>query len=177
MGYSVAATHTIKRGVVIQGLDQVSSTQLHDPGYSVETTDGRVYEYVFLSTTMDVAPIATYPAFLFESITQVKTVTTTHDGDLGRSFGGVLCAAVAAGNNYMWMQTRGIVPSCAVSTSVAAIGDTLGCRAAGSLTRFPVQNVSTAVNSPDLTTEPILGTAMQAASGGLADVMLHGRSK
>lgn len=181
MAFSVASTYRLDKPI-LQGLTSWSSSANHTVGYEVNSDDGRKYEYVFVSTTMTAAPIATYPAFYFEGLSQTPVVTTTHDGDLGRSFGGVLCALLAAGNNYGWMQTRGIVPSCAVSSSVAAIGDTLGCREAGQLTRFPIQSASTNPDStgwstPDLIIEPILGTAMQATDGGLADVMLHGRGR
>lgn len=175
MGFATADHHLLDRPI-IQDLTVVSSTAKHDLGFVVRASTGEEYEYAFLSTTMTVASIATYPAFYFENLLQNHTITTTHDGDLGRSFAGVLCAAVAAGNNYLWIQRKGIVPSCAVSSSVAAIGDTLCCIEAGKLGRFPVEATSTAVGgvTPDLTIIPRYGTAMQAASSGLADVMLHG---
>ena len=179
MGYSVPETNLLKEPV-LQGLTSLSSTQVESVlGREVDTYDGRRFKYVFTSTTFTAASIATYPAFFFENLLQNgATVTTTHDGDLGRSFGGVLTAIQAAGGNYCWMQTKGIVPSCAVSSSVEAIGDTLTCHEAGMVSRFPIQAISSNADASghtiDLMIRPTLGTAMQAASGGLADIMLHG---
>ena len=174
MGYTVAASNLLDKSI-FQDLTALSSTANHALGYQVRAETGEVYEYAFLSTTMTATSIPTYPAFYFENLSQQVEITTTHDGDLGRSFAGVLCASTAAGSNYLWIQREGIAPSCAVSTSVAAIGDTVTCYETGMLARFPIEAISSAVGgvTPDLTIAKVVGTAMQAVSGGLADVMLH----
>ena len=180
MAYSVPPSNEAKE-VFLQGLTTLSSTQIEsDLGREIEFTKGQRFKYCFTSTTFTPAPVATYPAFFFENLLQNgATVTTTHDGDLGRSFAGVLTVLQLTGGNYCWVQTAGIVPSGLVSSSVAAIGDTLTCLEAGQVARFPIQAVSTAIGGAtyDLMIAPILGTAMQAASSGKADYVLHGRGK
>lgn len=172
MAYTTAPTHKLDK-VILQGLTVVSSTKRMPLGLEVNASTGERYKYVFLSTLMTPASRATYPAFAFENINQKETVTTVHDGDKGRSFVGVLCAVANGGGNYLWLQNRGMVPSCNVSTSVAAVGDTLACFEDGQLSSLPVEALSTTLAFDEMSVK-MIGTAMEVASGGMADVQLHG---
>lgn len=180
MGYSTPPSNEAKN-VILTSLTSVSSTM--DEAYlgvEIEYQQGQRFKYVFNSTTTTVASIATYPAFFLETTANNgATITTTHDGELGRNFAGILTTAQAAGSNYHWIQTAGYVPSGAVSTSVAAAGDSLTCLEAGKLGRFPVQATSTSIGgvTPDLVIYPIIATSSESATGGLADYVLHGRGK
>lgn len=172
MAYAVAKSHTLKEPI-LQGLTSWSSTAKHDLGFEVASSLGRKYRYVFLTSGITAATIPAYPAFYMANAGQQDHVTTTHDADLGRNFAGVLTAVLAAGANYGWIQTKGIVPSCAVSDNVSA-EDSLGCLEAGMLSYYPDEAVSTALPGVtyDLTNMRPVAVAMQSASSGKADVLL-----
>ena len=172
MAYAVAATHTLDKPI-LQALTSWSSTAKHDIGFEVSSSLGRKYQYTFVSTTFTVASIAAYPAFYMANVGQQGDVTTTHDADLGRNFAGVLTAIMAAGGNYGWIQTKGIAPSCAVSSNVSA-ENSLGCMGAGGLSYFPIEAVSTSIGGVtyDLTNMRPVAVAMEAATSGQADCLL-----
>jgi len=173
MGFDVAATYTLDKPI-LQGLKVKSSTAQHDLGFAVSSTDGREYTYALHSTNTTAASAVTYPAFLIQGGTYDGwSVTTTHDADLGRNFAGVLCSSDTVGGNYLWVQTKGYVPSCLLSTSVSA-EDSLTCAEAGMLTQFLSTAVSTSVAGVtfDLTNAADVGVALEADSSGLGDAIL-----
>ena len=173
MAYSVPAQHKIKNGLILQDLDQLSSTAAHDIGYTVETDDGRRFEYAFISTNTTAAPAATYPAFYLQG-GATRSVTTTYQSDYARSRAGILTCAVAAGSNYGWVQKSGYAASAYVSSGVSA-GDTLTVADTGRFSEVLTTAVSDSVAGVTYANTNVgqMGVALEDASSGQADIMLN----
>lgn len=120
----VAATNKFKDQVILQGLTVVASTRAGDDlGMVIEATSGEQYRYVATCTTITAAPIAGYPAFWSDGAPGGNTISTTQNDAFGSGFAGVMCAAIAnaePGLNYVWIQTKGVVPSASASTGTGA---------------------------------------------------------
>jgi hypothetical protein len=118
-------------------------------------------------------PQGGYPAF-FLSGAATKSVTSTFQSDGARSFAGSFCGAVAAGSNYVWIQTAGHIPSACAST---AAGNNLTVTATGEFIAIPSGAVSTAVAGVTyaLTHLRVVGVGLQLHSGRLADIQLLDR--
>ncbi len=124
MAFAVAEQCQLDK-VILQDLDVVGSTNQHAAtGLSVVADDGRGYSYLPTCSTVTGIPIAGYPAFWTGAIK--REVTSTQKDGYGHNFAGVFCAAIGAGNatpgvNYLWVQTKGYVPSAAASTGAGAV--------------------------------------------------------
>lgn len=172
MTYAVAATNTLGKPI-LQALTSASSTAAHDVGYTTKSTDGREYTYQYVSTNMTAAGTACAPLF-YLSGAGVKDVSTTYTaGDLGRNFAGLICTALAAGDNYVWAQTDGFVPSALLSSNVAA-GETLTCMESLMLTDVLANTISTNIASYTLDAMNVgtIGTALTAYAAGYGTIML-----
>ncbi len=170
MPFGVAASNTLDQ-IILQGLDVASSTAQHDSGYKTRADDGREYTYGFLSSNMTAASIAAYPAFFMGGIDD-WIVTTTYSGNRGAGLAGAFCMILAAGNNYVWIQTAGRVPCAAMSTNYTA-SQALTVQETGEFSDIAVtaSTTHTITQAQDAMSQ-VVAVGLEAGSGNLADIML-----
>lgn len=130
MAYSVPDTHQLKKQVILQGLQASSASQHHPLGYTVESDDGREFQYTYMESS-DVAMYSGRPMVWVDTTADYVVTPDCSDATGGKSAGGAGgFAGVATMNNidvnnaYVWIQTKGLVDSALVS-AVVALNDEL----------------------------------------------------
>ena len=164
MAYAVTATHKLDRPI-IQALDASSSTAVHDVGYEVTGTDGKVYLYVLTDASTIVAS-AGYPAHWMTGTTTGEVTSDISDtGTRGSAFAGVFCCGIAlADEAYCWIQTKGFAADCSISTDVAA-SDKLCAR-----TDYMFEAVGE--GDGEMGSSRIVAIAMEAVDGDTGDIVM-----
>jgi len=170
MAYTVPATNLLNRPI-LQGLTATSAAAAHDLGYTVKSDDGREFVYC-LTNASSVVTYAGYPAYWYPGGTAFHVTSDVDDamdvdgtdGPIGAAFAGVFTCTVAAAAVYHWVQTAGNAPDASCSTNVTA-SDNLIAKTDSLFDAY-----STAAES----SSHVVATALEADTGGFADIMLLG---
>ena len=123
MAYSVPATHLLNKPI-LQGLQASSATAVHSVGDKVQSSDGKEFQYVYFASTGTVYMYTARPIVWSDTtgdyVVDCDVSTAEATRGFGHGFAGVSTFANGDINAmYMWIQTKGLVDSAWVSTSVA----------------------------------------------------------
>lgn len=127
MAYSVPAPRLIKKGVILLDLAGSSATAVHQTGYTVETSDGKEFKFVYYQCGGDaVAAISGAPAVWVNTTADNVVTSDTSAADAeGGGCAGVFASDQANGDDiYLWIQTKGPADDCHLGSGVSA-GDLL----------------------------------------------------
>jgi len=166
MAYSVPNTNVLDN-IILCDLDASTANEVHTPGYTVRTKDGREFMFVKYECS-GVAAISGAPAIFSGDLSTYVVTSDTSDGDAeGGAFAGIFCSDQADQNGiYLWIQTKGRAPDAHCEDAVAA-GDLLYC---GQADCFDA--IEDAFDSTKNTLFRAVAIAQETSSSCKADIIL-----